>query len=279
MPRVTQELREEQHQDYNSLFFNVVHGNSEVFMPGFKFSNQTKNIAIREDNQKVLALYGDTYELQENKDFMLPIIQEIGDRFGYENLTFKASSIDDRRFFLDVSLDTQLYEVTKDDTVCPMVSFVNSYDGSLKRSVSLSYFRQICTNGMKGFSTAYSLTTKHIKGSRTAINTKKLMLDLDKSKEKLDRFKSLHERRLLPTELEEIVKHIADNSKQLAFPKKELINLNSIIEKETRQLGSDLTKWITYNAFNNILNHSSNKITPADLPRIDEKILKLVESY
>jgi hypothetical protein len=235
---------------------------------------------VRCDNQKILSFYGNGYQVVENKDFMLPIIQEIGDTFGYDQLTFKASSIDDKQFFLDVIVDTMNYEVTKDDTVSPMISFVNSYDGSLKKSVKLSYYRKICSNGMKGYSEAYTLSQRHKKGVIQSINHKRLISDLQDSKDKLDRFKSMSERRLLPYELDLLIDKISDRSAAIGFPKKELKNVQGIIEAEQKILGQlELTKWLAYNAFNNILNHTKNKITPADLPKVDSNILNIVDQF
>lgn len=260
---------------WSDIMFPVeIKKSSEVFTDG-SFKSNINNVVINPDTKEYLAFHPDTYRFESNREFMMPVIDKILDI--YPNVDFKAHAFDNRQFFLDVMVNSELYEITKNDTVCPMVSFTNSYDGSLKQSVSLSFYRQICSNGLKGFSKQYTLTARHIKSSGN-IEVKRLYDDLESSASRLDTFRKMTERRLLPNEMEELVKKV-EESNTLKFPKRNISNVIERANTEANHLGTPLNSWLAYNAFNWVLNHSDTRLFPHEKEKIDKRVLEFVETY
>ncbi|MEQ6169153.1 DUF932 domain-containing protein [Ekhidna sp. MALMAid0563] len=264
-----------EHEHLTDIFFPVEVQNSAEFQ-GMKFASNISHCVVAPTLNKVLGYRTDDYRLALNEEFIMPVYERLVGIFG-DNIRTNVKSFDDRQFYVELAVESSYFEITKDDAVCPMITLQNSYDGGIKQSYALSYYRKICSNGLHGFSEEYSVKVRHSKGNQE-IDFEPLFKDLEKVETRIDVFKELTERRLLPDELDTLVSYV-NQANHLKFPKSNLDTVAEIATNEAQELAVELNPWIAYNAFNNVLNHGKSRLFPQDKVKIDKNILDTVREF
>lgn len=258
------------------LCFPVQSVSPESIFPEHSFASNLRQVIYRPDKKKVVAFAGGDYQILQNHELILEVTDFMDRLFGREGYRVMGNVVDDRKFYASFIGDKSLYEITRDDSICPMVEIRNSYDGSMKRSVSLSFYRQICSNGMHGFSKAFEISERH-NGSGRRINLDKIERELESIGEKINRFKAMTDRQITPDEMSELLERIEKN-KGLGYPKKSLREVPMIVLSEKEQLGTPLNSWLLYNGLNNALFKAESKKPHEERVKIDANVLRLVES-
>ncbi len=276
MPRFRNETLSNQ-KSLEDIMFPVKISESHARF-GTDFCSQISRVVFNPTSQKIIAFHPATYRFVPNSEFIAPIIEKMEAGFGPENLDYVVQSFEDRQFFVSVNVKSVLYEVTKDDMVCPMVCFRNSYDGRVKQAISLAYYRQLCSNGLMGFAKHYTMEAKHSQGNELPASLDKILDDISAAGNRLSEFRRLADRRVLPDELNEMMEVVKKN-KSLNFPVRNIGKVPSIAINEAKRLDVDLNAWLVYNAFNNVLNHSDTRLFPHEKERIDKNVLSYVGSF
>lgn len=258
------------HKDVSEINFPVVKVETKELFPDTNFADNMTHSIYSPDHNKVLSNCSGNYSLVENDQLIEPIVELAQSVLGEVQIT--AKSYDNRRFYVDIVGDRKLYEVTKNDKICPLISIKNSYDGTVKQGYSLSYYRQICSNGMKGFAKEYSTESKHSKDKDILADLHKLERDLMNVKSKLDEFKRMADRQMTPDELDTLLEDFK-TSHSIQYPKRLLETVPEIIGKEQEILKTPLNAWLVYNGFNNALMHAETKMLPEDKEKIDRRVL------
>ena len=264
-----------QHEQLQDIFFPVEMKNSEDhFLLSNFASNLQKCIYLPQQN-KVVQICGQSYHLVPNEDLMMPVYQKMISIFGEQGFTTNVSSYDDRRFYVDFTVDEDLHTILTGDKICPKVIVQNSYDGFVKQTVSIGYMRQICTNGLMAFTANMMVSVRHSK-RYGLLNFEPIFKKLEQFEVKLEQFRKLTDRRVTPDELTMIVKKIRSNP-SIKYPKKMIEPARLIAQKEAAELNTPLNAWLVYNGFNNPLNHFETRLLPEEAARIDKKVLRSIE--
>lgn len=204
------------------------------------------------EGPKIVNFCSEDYALISNKELFEPLIQSL-----QEDYTIEAHAINykNSRFFVDFVIKDKAFAITKKDMVNFKMRFQNSYDGRLKFRLQGGLWRQICSNGMMGWSNdkaAIFMHTSSIGDGQYLVQTsnyiKKYMSDKDAV---LTPYKELAE--IPVTKLEASVEDVLDSTD---FPKrwKEPVMLK--FTEETEKLKVPPTQYALYNAFNFQLNHN-----------------------
>jgi hypothetical protein len=225
---------------------------------------------------KVLHLAGSSYLLVSNETLLSPIITRLDTAFGQSGYEVKCWNEDDRRFSIQFVLVDKVLEVTNKDYLNAMIEVQNSYDGTLRHSVSLSFFRQVCSNGLMAYRKEAQVRQKH--NNDPLPNLDVILNRLDSLDSNLHEFRKLSERRITAKEVEEVIKVVREQ-KNDAFPKRLIEEVPLKLYEEAEALESQPSAWLLYNSFNGILNHDQRIGLAMDVKeRIDRSVLDAIRT-
>lgn len=262
-------------EEIKKLYFPVEKFDSKDLF-NYDFPNKFSNVIMRQDTNEVIHMCSSQYNLISNESLFTPFVDELYKRFDGEDIKAKINNRDNNRFNVSLILDNTKYDIKKGDIICPTIELKNSYNGSTSFGVAIGFHRVICSNGMMGFNKEFHITKRHKSKEGTTFDFSVIWQKLDEVEEQLNRFRKLSERRLTGIELEEIKKQITEKT---LFPKRELENIQSIINREMIQLNQfDQTAWLTYHGYNNVLNHAENEIHQEVKQKIDAEIVSIIEN-
>lgn len=263
------------HTNIEELFFPVEkHPTTEFFFQS-NFADHLSHCIHLPRQNKVVQICSDTYELVPNKALLEPIYLRMLELFGKDGFDTEVRSYDDRKFYVKMVIKDKVFNIIKGDDICPVIEITNSYDGTVKQRIALGYYRLICKNGLMAFTESFKSSLKHSTRSKS-LELNPIFNQLDQVETQLKRFKKLTDRQVLPDELTQIITTIR-KSNTIKYPQKLIPSAPLIAEKESLQLGTDLSAWLLYNGFNNALYHSSGKLLPEERERIDRRVLQVIE--
>lgn len=258
------------------IFFPVERRSSTELFTGFAFTEPRSQAIYAPSMQKLINLCSTDYDLVTNQQLVEPAYDMLAGIYGEQYIEVKTRSIDDRKFYVELVVKARLFEVQLGYPVQIKIDIANSYDGSLKHSYALGWERLVCLNGMMAFQTEYTTQRKHYASQnfdpRPVIEMMKdQILTVDT---RLERFKKLTERRLLPAEVEELTKTVLAKTK---FPKKMVVDVPTVAYGEAERLDVPMSSWLLYNGFNYQLNHGQTKLHPEQKIAIDASVLGILE--
>lgn len=241
---------------------------------GTVFGSQMSSAIYAPTLNKVLHFGGKHYKLVDNETLIMPIYHRLLGMFGNDGFEVKTVNEDDRRFWIQFILHDKAIQVANKDVVKTMIEVQNSYDGTMKHSLGISYYRQVCSNGLMAWSKESSVSKKHFEGLQPELEF--ALSQLDKIDEQLRKFRTLTERRVTALEVEEITKKIREHS-GLSFPKKLIDLAAESIGTEADIVDSHVTAWHVYNSFNGLLNHDERIGLSMELKeKIDRRVLETI---
>jgi hypothetical protein len=209
---------------------------------------------------------------------MMPIHDKLVSMFGEKGFTTQCFNEDDRRFSAQFILDEKEIKVADQDYLNVMIEVQNSYDGSLRHSIGISFYRQICSNGMMGWKKDSMVKKKHHDDLTPNLNY--IIHKLDDLDEQLNHFRTLTERVITHKELDDIMETIRKQKTVVGtFPKRIIDEVPERILQEAKEMNTDPTAWLVYNGFNWFLNHDERVGYAMDVKeRIDRNVLDTVRN-
>lgn len=238
------------------------------------FGGQYASAIYSPDLNRVLHLAGRQYQLITNRQLIYPIYDKLVDMFGYGGIKATFRSEDDRRFSADFVLNDKTIQVAQKDFVNMMITVQNSYDGSLRHSIGLSYLRQICTNGLMGWRKESLVQHKH--NNDFLPNLDEILARLDNLDSQMNNFRKLTERQVTHKEIEKILERLSATKD--SFPKKILSEVPFRMHEEAERLETKPNAWLLYNGFNYFLNHDSRIGMGMDIKeKVDRQIVSVIK--
>jgi hypothetical protein len=239
---------------------------------GVGFGGQLATAIYAPTLNKVLHFGGSMYQLISNDELMTPIYEKLVKIFGENGFRVQCWNEDDRRFSTQFILNDRTIEVANKDMVNAMIEIQNSYDGTLRHSIGLSFYRQICTNGLMGWRREEPENkAKHFSGYIP--NLEKIIKRLDNLDYQLKQFRKMSERQVTQQEIHDLTVKFREQTTH-NFPKKLIDIAVERIGNEADIAGAEQNAWIVYNSFNRILNHDDRIGLAMDkIERIDHNIL------
>jgi hypothetical protein len=264
---------------FENILFNVEQiplDSERTILQDYNFTGQFSSAIYCPGMNKILHMAGSNYNLVTNEELMLPIYDRLKQTFGESGITVRCTNEDDRRFSVRFILNESEIKVMEKDYSNLMIEVQNSYDGTLQHSISIYYWRQICSNGLMAWKKGNTYAQKHDKDY--LINLKKILTKLNTLDEQMDSFRKLTDRRVTTKELEEIMLKARELKNHDAFPKKIIPEVPLRILQEAEQLDQEPNAWLVYNGFNYFLNHDERIGLGMDSKeRIDNNILSLIQ--
>lgn len=261
-----------------NILFNVEQvklDEKNSLFPNLCFSSQYSSAIYCPSMAKVLHVAGSKYQLVSNEALVMPVHDKLVDLFGTAGFSVQCSNEDDRRFSVRFILNEHEIKVTNNDFLNVMIEVQNSYDGSLQHSMALSYYRQVCSNGMMAWKQDSKISQRH--NSDFSVNLNKILGKLDSLDVQLNQFRTLTERKVTGKEIEEIVERMREFTHRDAFPKKILPEVPLKVYEEAEQLNTVPNAWLLYNGFNNFLNHDERIGSGMDVrERVDKNVLRII---
>lgn len=227
---------------------------------------------------EVVKVASKEYGLLDNKEFYGKF-EELLDGAGI-NYTRRAVNNRNRNFKVDYILEDESYHIEIGgryakangvDRIKPMISAINSYDGSQKTTGSFAGFRQICSNGLHIASMQIGFGIRH-RGNMLEVVMPKIE---DLIAQFMDNeFYSLHKKFDVLAEkpvpnIEQFVKYVLGKTGLAKYekseknpdePSKAAELIIATMTRESEQLGVKPDLWLGYNAFNEYIHTANNKL-------------------
>ena len=263
----------------NSTFFPVSIQNAEEYFEEQGcdlYTNDVFNQIVLNGNQ-LLGVHGNDYTLVSNRELINPFVAELNTLFGEEGYTVSVNNTNNRRFDYRFIIDSDVMKVSNKDITKVMLKITNSYDGSVRNKGSVSYFREVCTNGLHAWVADDNIVMKkHTSGNILLVSD--LGKAFEESMKKVEQFKKMNDRRLTEDEIEMMNLQVQEFKN---FPKKKIEMIGSIMKKEENILGVDgPTAWLYYNAVNNIIEHEIPSNYYLSIKEsLDNQNLSMVKKY
>lgn len=234
-------------------------------LTGHKCISSKKQVVISEG--EIVNVVSDNYGFLPNEMFFTQIEEKLIN----SDIEFQVSAINNknRSFKVDYILNDDYATSigSENDKIVPLMSFVNSYDGSNKTSGTFGLYRQVCSNGLMVADTEVGFSYKH-----TGNQLKIVMPEIDKLIETFtkteyfelqNKFKVMANKKI--SNVEAFVQRVCKSTKLFNFETtgkepeitakaKEVM---SIISREMSTLSVEPNMWLGYNAFNEII-HAGN---------------------
>ena len=165
------------HRSLEDILFPVVKVRTDELYPETIFAKRLSHAIHIPEKNKTVHFCSNNYLLVENDKLFLPMAHLLGEICENEGYHMLLRSYDDRKFYGNFAINQTWYEVEKGDLVCPMIEVKNSYDGTLRQSATLSFYRQLHATTLWGFGRDYSVAKKH-KGAMATLDLKDMFQDL-----------------------------------------------------------------------------------------------------
>ena len=234
-------------------------------------------VTLPTGEKRIVNYCSEDYHLVKNHDVIPPLVDEVS---RFYNIDTMVKIYGYTRFYVDLIIKNKALEMTKTDKVYARIRVANSYDGSKKYNFSMSFWRQICKNGLMGFVNWDSVTKMHTPGIGEYTDFSKVMemssLFLAEMDGHFERYRELQYQSVANPLL-----RIEEVTEETEFP-------NSLMEDVVARLQQELTinqvseanDWLVYNAFNYQLNHNEDyKAKEERKAKIDNQVFQYLMDY
>lgn len=242
-----------------------------------------KDLKFRDGIDRYIAVDGEVVKMASNDYGLLNNKQFFGqfeDLLNNAGINYSRRAVNNRNrsFKVDYILEDESFHLEvksshpkAKDVLKPMITAVNSYDGSQKTIGSFAGFRQVCTNGLHVATTQIGFGIRH-RGNMLEVVMPKIE---DLITQFMDNeFYSLHKKFDVLAEkpvpnIEQFVKYVLGKSGLAKYekseknpdePSKAAEHIIATITRESEQLGTKPNLWLGYNAFNEYIHNSNNKL-------------------
>lgn len=241
-------------------------------------------------NGKIVNVVSENYGFLPNENFFPVIEKQLSDLgYTYEK---KYQNIKDCYFVADYIFNDASFTLKNvkgyRDTLKPKLRFINSYDGSAKTSGYMSFFREVCSNGLHGIKEDVAFSLRHSGSIQSLVlpNISKMIQSYTSNEgiEIIRRFDVLAESEV--KDINEFIHTICDVTKVFKFEASEKnpdpsINARFVLDVVAREVDTLQMKpnaWIVYNAVNEwIYNNDRNQKHEVKRQQLDESVFKFIE--
>lgn len=267
--------------DLKDLYVPVeVLPNPDIEM-GIEVPSGMKNVVrvTKPDGTKRTVNYcSDIYHLVKNED-IIPKFQETISK--YYDVEASCRIRDWSKFFVDFIIKDKSVSIIKSDALQTRIRMINSYDGSAKYQFYVSFWRQVCSNGMMGWAdSGHRVKKMHTPAIGKEVEFSKIMemtsLFIADMADNSELYKELADH-----ELSRPYDRIEEVLEETSFPSSLAEDVVQRFEIEKDILGVKLPNdWLVYNAFNYQLNHNEDVQTKEQKrDKIDVEVLDYLINY
>ena len=235
------------------------------------------------------------YELIPNSD-IFPAIEQV---LLSNGIKFRAvyKMINFARFYVEYIIEDErfAYEIGNGDIVQPVIKVQHSYNGLTKYSITVGYFRLVCTNGlviavedMKQFN--LNIVGKHTANIKNSLNRLESALNMFRENSKVlqiitSKYKTLNAAKVVNNDLKEAIKLTLEKSGIALNESKNLNTVDNVYLRITKELNEHkelqfngtFTNWHVYNGINSyIYDDLENIATPEIRVTSDQNVFELL---
>jgi hypothetical protein len=231
-------------------------------------------------NGKLVNVVSDGYGHLSNENFFLKVEEKLIN----SDINYLQRSVNrnDCSFAVDYILNDKniITEIKTDnihakmgDKIRPMLRFVNSYDGSNKKSGYFGFFREVCANGLHMAQTNIGFSIKARGANMEELIMPEIHTLLNKFMNNeyytlVRKFEVMAEKSIPHDMIGEFVRMVCDKTQIFKYeaseknPNEPSLNARLVIDTmkaESSLLGVNANYWLGYNAFNEVLHDKLKK--------------------
>jgi len=210
------------------------------------FTYPNRWATVRKDNNSPMGIVGSEYKIQDHKDNLkltAKLVSEISNDWSVTHM------VEGGRIYSKFMLNSHFALADEPDELAKLIlRSINSYDGATRFRIDFEMERQICSNGMRGFTNVGAISkihSQHLDINRVLINKVHTIID-QQLKDYTQYFKKLSKTPAIDEDI--LVKHIPV----------QLVGEAGEKYKEAVAAGEKKTAWTQYNGFTNIISHNDD---------------------
>ena len=261
------------HQDVAEIFFPVEKIACNELFSGFTFVHDKEQAIYLPEKKKIVHLCSDGYQLVSNENLISPIYQELLNEYGNSGVGVRILNFDDRKFYTSFMLITMEEMIARGDRIIPSLEIRNSYDGSMKFSLSLGFWRNQTETPLMGFSHPLTREKKHSHKYHPGLGKQRLENLESAVLEESEKFRQMARYPLSVGDISRIAERIR---KQTEYPRRLLNDGPLAMYREAQRQNSEPNLWLFYNGFNQVLYQADIQMHREFRERIDQQIGKII---
>lgn len=266
------------------LFFPVEVVPTVSLLPeGFKpFPRRAKAVVVHPVDSNPQAVYFGSkgYTLAPNRDIYEPALQALSAE--YSKIEISVETTGNVRFFVDFVIKDMVVQVSKGDLISPRIRIQNSYDGGLKYGSIMGAWRYACTNKLIIIGDVTSTTKMmHLASIAEYLSGGGFMSEINEFIQAFSTnteiYKELAQTKINEDQIQVIVGEVIEET---GFPKKQVDNVIATAIEDAQGFKSPMNLWLLYNAFNSVLDKSSDiNMQEHRKVNLDTKVLTALSQY
>jgi hypothetical protein len=218
--------------------------------------NKKVIVGTIDDDQYVYGIPSDGYQIFTHEEAIHALLEQIEDLPEYGKPDWSIRFTDGgAKMRFDATFPKIKEEVKVGDIVSPMGSGWNSYDGSIRRILTLNANRLACSNGMTTAEAIASFKEKHTIGMNNGIMEFMLKDAMDRFSDQVGMWKRYNEKTLAADEWMKVFEALPFGKKQ----KEEILALPEVTTEQTMQEwidGGKVNMWNGYNSLTQFITHN-----------------------
>lgn len=265
------------------LLYPVRMVESKELFPDFEFTPLQEYTVVMDKpdgTKKILNHCSSKYHLVPNRDVVEPLLKF----FNNPKIKVVGGERFDSRYNFDFIFEDESFAIKghSKDIMFPRMRMTNSYDGRVKYSFVMGFFRLICSNGMvlpvKGFEDINkNLKMRHTPSLESYVEPKAIMDMVEDFKGNIKNisktYNSLTSKKVY--NLEERVTQVIEETR---FPSRRTEDVIARVLEEQKILSAPKPNdWLVYSGMNYQLNHSEEiKMDAHKREKVDEQVLSFL---
>ena len=266
-------------QDKNGFFAPVeLVDTSSLFNDSYEIrSDRSKAVVVTKPHGKkaIVNFASPSYGLYSTTDLFNNLEDQMYGKFDFK---VEYSHENYKRFYADYTLIGRMTSIGnlafKEDRVAPKIRVMHSYDSWIPFTFSVGFWRQICTNGLHGYT--FDQKTKVKNTLNAGVEIYRIMVQ--EMQDVLDNVSQIEVvyNDMANRQVKDWNERIAEVISSTNFPTKQSETVFQVLVSEAN-LGLPITDWLIYNAFNYQLNHNASiKVSEYKKMDIDKEIFNVL---
>jgi hypothetical protein len=261
------------HQDVAEIFFPVEKIPCAELFQGFDFVKGKDHAIFLATQNKIVHFCSDNYQLVSNRELISPILEDLEEVYGLASIRPQSLSIDDRKFYTSLKIQDQEELIVRNDRIHPSIEIRNSYDGSMKFSLSMGFWRTQTLTPLMGFALSIAEEKKHSNKYHGELDRKNLKDLTNFFLAEAEKFRQMARYPLTLGDISRITERVR---KKTEYPKR-LINDGALeMYREAQAQQSEPNLWLLYNGFNQVFYHADIQMHWEFRERIGRQLVKVL---
>ena len=261
------------HQDVAEIFFPVEKIACRELFQGFDFVKDKDHAIFLPEQNKIVHFCSEGYQLVSNRELICPILDDVSQVYRSSGIAAQSISLDDRKFYTSLRIHNQEELIARGDHIHPGIEIRNSYDGSMKFSLTMGFWRTQTLTPLLGYGQTIAEEKKHSNKYHGELDRKNLKDLSEIFLSESEKFRQMARYSLTFGDITRITELI---KKKTEYPKRLIHEGPLAMYQEVQSQQTEPNLWLLYNGFNYTLYHADIQMHGEFRERIGRQVVKII---